>query len=160
HNHAVLEEISTTRSYSCTVRPRRAPGSQQRIVTCNPNLPSCPCEGSLLLRHQGSGQKEFADSQLVNYNKLMRFLRKHQYVLCFLAVLVFSSVMVVRQFIANQSAHVELREDFIFLHERAETKPQERLYQMLVQQLPALNEKALVEDLQRTAMLVDPKTPQ
>jgi len=90
----------------------------------------------------------------------MRFLRKHQYVLCFLAVLVLSSVMVVRQFVANQSAHVELREDFIFLHERAETKPQERLYQMLIQQLPALNEKALVEDLQRTSMLVDQKTPQ
>ena len=107
-----------------------------------------------------SSQKEFADNPIVNYNKLMRFLRQNQYVLCFLAVLFFSSVMVVRQFIANQSAHVELREDFIFLHERAETKPQERLYQMLIQQLPALNEKALVEDLQRTSMLVDQKTPQ
>jgi hypothetical protein len=90
----------------------------------------------------------------------MRFLRRHQYLLCFLAVLVFACVMVVRQFIANQSAHVELREDFILLHERAETKPEERLYQLLVQQLPNLNDKALVDDLQRTAMLVDLKTPQ
>ena len=90
----------------------------------------------------------------------MRFLRRHQYLLCFLTVLVFACVMVVRQFIANQSAHVELREDFILLHERAETKPEERLYQLLVQQLPNLNDKALVDDLQRTAMLVDLKTPQ
>ncbi len=90
----------------------------------------------------------------------MRFLRRHQFLLCFLAVLIFSSVMVVRQFPANQSAHVELREDFILLHERGQTQPEERLYQLLVQQLPELNDKTLVDDLQRTAMLLDSKTPQ
>jgi len=90
----------------------------------------------------------------------MRFLRRHQYLLCFLAVLVFSSVMVIRQVTNNQSAHVELREDFSLLHERGEAKPEERLYQLLIQELPRLNEKALVDDLQRTVMLVDPKTPQ
>lgn len=90
----------------------------------------------------------------------MRFARRHQYLLCFLAVLVFSSVMVIRQFFANESAHVELREDFMLLHERGETKPEERLYQMLIQQLPDLTDKALVDDLQRTVMLIDSKTPQ
>jgi hypothetical protein len=90
----------------------------------------------------------------------MHFLRRHQYLLCFLAVLMFSSVMVIRQVINNQSAHVELREDFILLHDRGEAKPEARLYQLLIQELPRLNEKALVDDLQRTAMLVDPKTPQ
>jgi hypothetical protein len=87
----------------------------------------------------------------------MRFFRRHRYLLCFLAVLFFSSVMVVRQVIINQSAHVELREDFILLHERGEAEPEARLYQLLIQQLPRLKDKALVEDLQRTAMLVDPK---
>src|SRR6266700_2733945 len=90
----------------------------------------------------------------------MRFFRRHQYLFCFLAVLFFSSVMVVRQVIANQSAHVELREDFILLHERGEAEPETRLYQLLIQQLPRLDDKALVEDLQRTAMLVDPKAAQ
>ncbi len=88
----------------------------------------------------------------------MRFLRRNQYLLCFAAVLVFSAVMVVRQFLINQSAHVELREDFILLCERNETKASERLYQLLVQELPSVSEKGLVEDLERSAMLVDPRT--
>jgi hypothetical protein len=90
----------------------------------------------------------------------MRFLRRNEYLLLFLAVLVLSCVMVVRQYLANQSAHVELREDFILLQERNQPQACARLYQMLIQQLPGLSEKALVDDLQRTAMLVDPKTPQ
>jgi len=48
----------------------------------------------------------------------MRFLRQNQYVLLFMAVVVFSSVMVVRQFMANQSVHSERREDLILLQER------------------------------------------
>jgi len=90
----------------------------------------------------------------------MRFFRRHQYLLGVLAVLFFSCVMVIRQFARNQAEHVELREDFILLHEHGEAKPEERLYQMLIQELPQLDEKALVDDLQRTAMLVDPKAPQ
>src|SRR5690242_6086185 len=89
----------------------------------------------------------------------MRFFRRRPYLLCFLAVLVFSSVLVQRQFLANQSAHVELREDFLLLHERGERKPSERLYQVLIQQLPDLNDKSLAEDWQRTRLLVDPKSP-
>lgn len=89
----------------------------------------------------------------------MRFLRRHQYLLLFLGVLVFSSVMVIRQFLANQSAHVELREDFLLLCERGETKVSDELYQALIQALASLDEKSLVDDLQRTRLLVDPQTP-
>jgi len=89
----------------------------------------------------------------------MQFLRRHQYLLCFLGVLVFSSIMVLRQFMANQSAHVELREDFLLLHERGETKACDALYQQLIQELAGLDEKSLVDDLQRTRLLIDPKTP-
>lgn len=90
----------------------------------------------------------------------MRFLRRHQFVLCFLAVLVACSVLVVRQFLVNQSAHVEMREDFILLQQKGQTKPAEKLYQLLVQELPNLPDTVLWDDLQRTLMLVDPKTQQ
>ena len=89
----------------------------------------------------------------------MQFLRRHQYLLCFLGVLVFSSVLVVRQFLANQSAHVELREDFLLLHERGEAKACDALYQQLIQALPGMDDKSLVDDMQRTGLLIDPKTP-
>jgi hypothetical protein len=89
----------------------------------------------------------------------MSFLRRHQYVLCFLAVVVCASVLVVRQYLANQSAHVELREDFIVLHERGKAEACDSLYQQLIQSLPALNDKTLADDLQRMSWLVDPKTP-
>jgi hypothetical protein len=89
----------------------------------------------------------------------MQFLRRHQYLLCFLGMLVFSSVMVIHQFLANQSAHVELREDFLLLHERGETKACDALYQQLIQELAGLEERSLVDDLQRTRLLIDPKVP-
>jgi hypothetical protein len=89
----------------------------------------------------------------------MRFLRRHQYLLCFLGVLVFCSVMVIRQFLANQSAHVQMREDFILLHERGEAQACDALYQQLIQALATQDEKSLVDDFQRTRLLVDPKTP-
>jgi hypothetical protein len=89
----------------------------------------------------------------------MNFLRRHQYLLCFLAVVVCASVLVVRQYLANLSAHVELREDFIVLHDRGESAACDSLYQQLIQGLAALDEKTLVDDLQRTALLLDPKQP-
>ncbi len=89
----------------------------------------------------------------------MQFLRRHQYLLCFLGVLVLASVLVVRQFLANQAAHVELREDFLLLHERGEATACDALYEKLIEALPELDEKSLVDDLQRTRLLIDPKTP-
>ena len=85
----------------------------------------------------------------------MRFLRRHQSLILAVAVLSFCSVMVVRQFILNHSAHVELREDFLLLYERGNARESERLYQLLVQDLRSLTTRGLVEDLQRTAMLID-----
>jgi hypothetical protein len=89
----------------------------------------------------------------------MRFLRRRQYLLCFLSVLVCASVLVIRQFQLNQSAHIELREDFLLLHDRGEAKACDAFYQQLIQALASLDEKNLVDDLQRTRLLVDPKTP-
>lgn len=90
----------------------------------------------------------------------MRFLRRYQSLVLAVAVLLFCSVMVVRQFILNHSAHVELREDFLLLYERGNNSETARLYQLLVQDLPSLNTRGLVEDLQRTAMLINPAKPQ
>lgn len=66
--------------------------------------------------------------------------------------------MMLRQFLASQSAHVELREDFLLLHERGEAKACDAFYQELIQALARLDEKSLVDDLQRTRLLVDPNT--
>jgi hypothetical protein len=88
----------------------------------------------------------------------MRFLRQYQYVLCFLGVVVFSLVMVQRQYLADQSAHVERREDFLLLQEREPRAGCEGLYQRLIQELPELSDRNLANDLQRTAMLVEGKT--
>jgi hypothetical protein len=90
----------------------------------------------------------------------MRFLRQNRHLLLFVAVLVFSSVMVVNQFLANQSAHSRRREDFITLHERGDARTSAWLYQRLIQELPELNERSLTEDLSRISMLVDPKKPE
>lgn len=90
----------------------------------------------------------------------MQFLRRNRFALLTVAVLIFSAVMVVQQFLANQSAHTRQVEDFLLLHERGAKQPCEHLYQLLVQQLPRNSERALVQDLQRMAMVVDLKTPQ
>jgi hypothetical protein len=90
----------------------------------------------------------------------MRVLRRHRFVLAFLAILTVCSAMILQQFMANQSAHAEMREDFILLHTKGHTKPAERLYQLLVQSLPTLPGRAVLDDYQRTVLLVDPKTPQ
>src|SRR6185295_12744998 len=90
----------------------------------------------------------------------MRFLRRHRYTLSFLAVLVLCSLLVQWQFLQNQSAHVRMREDFILLQQRGHAKPAERFYQLLVQSLPGESDKSLLDDYQRTAMLVDPSKPQ
>ena len=60
----------------------------------------------------------------------------------------------------NRAAHVERLEDFILLQEQDNPKMLERRYELLVQELPNLNDKALLEDLQRTAMVIGPKSPQ
>jgi hypothetical protein len=85
----------------------------------------------------------------------MRFVKRHRYVLGFLAVLLLCSLMVQWQILRNQSRRVQMREDFIMLQQRGHVKPAERFYQLLVQSLPEQQDKCLLEDFQRTAMLVD-----
>ena len=90
----------------------------------------------------------------------MHFLRQHRFMLLFFALLVFCSVMVLRQFNANQSKHIELREAFILLHTRGYTNEADRLYQRLLREMPELPNKRLIDDFQRTLLLVDPYTQQ
>jgi hypothetical protein len=87
----------------------------------------------------------------------MRFLKRHRFFLIFLGVLVFCSIMVVRQFLINQWEHNDLREDFILLHDEGKTKTMERLYQMLIQELPALPDRALLDDEQRLNLFLASK---
>lgn len=90
----------------------------------------------------------------------MQFLRRNRHALLTVVILILSAVLVVQQYLANQSAHSEQVEDFLLLHTRAEKSACEHLYQVLVQHLPRIDNRALVQDLLRTAMVVDTKTPQ
>ena len=86
----------------------------------------------------------------------MRFFRGNRFALIFFVLLIFCSAMVVRQFMANQSRHVELREYFILLHSKGYRQQAERLFKRLMRELETLPNKALMDDYQRTLMLVDP----
>jgi hypothetical protein len=78
----------------------------------------------------------------------------------FLALLVFCSVMVVRQFLINQSRHVDLREAFILLHTKGYRPEATRLYNRLLRDIQDLSNRALMDDFQRTLLLVDPSAHQ
>jgi len=90
----------------------------------------------------------------------MQFFRRNRYAVFTVVVLIFSTVMVVQQYFANLSTHSRQVEDFLFLHDRGAKESCEHLYQVLVQQLPHSDTHVLVQDLLRTAMVVDAKTPQ
>ena len=90
----------------------------------------------------------------------MRFVRQYRFILLFFLLLIFCSVMVLRQINAKQSKHVELREAFILLHTRGYTNEAHRIYDKLLLEIPKhtgkLSDKQLLEDFQRTLLLVDP----
>lgn len=67
--------------------------------------------------------------------------------------------MVMRQFLVNQWEHVDLREDFIVLHDTEKTRGAERLYQLLIQELPDLPDRALIDDEQRLTILFASQKP-
>ena len=90
----------------------------------------------------------------------MRFLRRYRYFLIFTVLLLACSLMVVRQFILNQSRHIELREAFILLHAKGHKNEAQRLFQKLLAELEDLSNGVVMQDYQRTLMLVDPATPQ
>ena len=75
-------------------------------------------------------------------------------------VIMLSAAMVVAQFIKNQSRHAELREGFLVLSKKGYAEESRRLYERLMMQLQETPQKNLIEDLQRTAMLVKPEESQ
>ena len=80
--------------------------------------------------------------------------------LFFVCVLIFSTVMVIRQYRDNGLRHVRIREDFILLQQRGYVKKAEWYYQRLIRRLDRLSDRILLEDYQRTALLVDPDVKQ
>lgn len=82
-------------------------------------------------------------------------MRQYQFVWSFVLLLVFCSMMVLRQFHANQARHVELREAFILLHSRGYANQTQRLYARLLAELTQVPNQTLYDDFQRTMMLVD-----
>ncbi|HTD68700.1 MAG TPA: hypothetical protein VK846_19435 [Candidatus Limnocylindria bacterium] len=94
----------------------------------------------------------------------MRFVRQYRFVLLFFLLLIFCSVMVLRQIGLKQSKHVEIREALILLQTRNETNEARRLFDKLVMEVPQytgkLSNKQLLDDFQRTLLLVDPYSTQ
>ena len=90
----------------------------------------------------------------------MRFLRHYRFALSFLALLLFCSIMVIQQFKTNYSRHVEVREAFILLFTKGYSTEAQRLYDRLLGDMEKLSSKELLEDFQRTLMIVDPTTRQ
>ncbi|MCX8157135.1 MAG: hypothetical protein N3J91_11940 [Verrucomicrobiae bacterium] len=89
----------------------------------------------------------------------MYFWQKYRYAWLFLAMLVFCSIMIVRQYHLNEDRRVELREAFILLHSRGYTNEAQRLFGRLIDNVPRLTDRQLVDDFQRTMNLVDPSIP-
>ena len=90
----------------------------------------------------------------------MSFLQQHKFVLGFLALLVFCSVMVIRQMNVNQSRHGEILDAFILLHTKGYTNEARRLYTRLLESMPTLPNRRLFDDFRRTLTVVDPTVPQ
>lgn len=90
----------------------------------------------------------------------MQFFRRNRFAVLTVTVAVFACVLVTWQYLINRSAHTAQVEDFLLLYGRNETKASEHLYQVLIQRLPHIGDRELVQDLQRAAMVIDPKTPQ
>jgi hypothetical protein len=94
----------------------------------------------------------------------MRFVRQYRFILLFFLLLIFCSVMVVRQVGLKQSRHVEMRESFILLHMRNYTNEARTLFDRLVLEVPKytkkLSDQELLDDFQRTLLLVDPYSTQ
>ena len=90
----------------------------------------------------------------------MRFVSQYRFILLFFVLLIFCSVMVLRQFGLKQSRHVEMREAFILLYTRGYTNEARNLYDKLLADVPQfskrISDSQLMDDFQRTLMLIDP----
>src|SRR4030095_15856080 len=90
----------------------------------------------------------------------MRLVRRYRFVLLLFALLIVCGAMAVRQYMANQAKHVELREAFILLYSKGYRAEAGRLFNRLMLDLEDLSDKSLMEDYQRTLILVDPLAQQ
>lgn len=86
----------------------------------------------------------------------MTFWRQYRYLLLAMALLVICSVAIIEYLHAGQSRHAEIREAFILLHTRGYTNEAARLYNHLIFEMHKLSNKQLIDDFQRTLLLVDP----
>jgi hypothetical protein len=86
----------------------------------------------------------------------MLFLRQHKFTLLFLAVLVFCSVMVIRQLDRSRDRHTELLEALIVLQTGGYTNEAGRLYFRLWRDIEKMSNKQLVDDWRRTVTVIDP----
>ncbi len=90
----------------------------------------------------------------------MRFVRRYHFLFSFLALLIFCSLMVLRQNNLNQARHMEMREAFILLHAKGYEKEAQRLFRHLIENIPSATTSTLYDDYQRTLMLVKPGAQQ
>ncbi len=93
----------------------------------------------------------------------MRVIQRHRFLLLFLVVLVFSTVMIIRQFQINRTleaahhqAHIERREAFILLSAKGYKDDADKLFGKLLKDVPELSIDQLVDDFQRTMLIVNP----
>ena len=84
----------------------------------------------------------------------MIFARRIRVYLAFAILLVFCSVMVVKQMQTNLSRHVELREAFILLESKGYRPEAQKLYHKLLKELESLPDQALLDDYDRTLSLI------
>jgi len=90
----------------------------------------------------------------------MHFVRQYKFALAFLLLLVFCSVMVVRQLEARKSHHVELLDAMILLQTGGYSNQADRIYIRLLKDLDKLPTWALTEDWRKTVTLIDPSSSQ
>src|SRR6267142_416417 len=74
--------------------------------------------------------------------------------------LVALSVLVIQKVYSRESRHAEIREAFILLYTRGYTNEANRLYEKLLRDLNSLSNKQVIDDFQRTLLLVDPSSCQ
>src|SRR5439155_18034443 len=92
--------------------------------------------------------------------RLVSFFRQYRVMLVIMLLLVVGSVLLIQRIHSRQSRHVEIREAFILLHTRGYTNEATRLYQKLLNDLQDLSNKQVMDDFQRTLLLVDPSAYQ
>jgi hypothetical protein len=90
----------------------------------------------------------------------MQFWRTYRAPLLFVVVVLFCAFMTIYQSREYGLRHIRMREDFLLLHGQGYSDEAEWYYQRLVRQLDRLSERMLLEDYQRTVLLVDPGAKQ